>query len=462
MSTSSALPYLGKGAEEVDTSILQVLETALPNTFGNAARSLFMLDEEYTNLNHGSFGAVPRAVHEASDVLARYIECNPDRYIRQEHTARIDTARAVIANHIGVDRDTCVFVPGVAAGIATVLRNFQWTSQDIILCTDTIYDTISSIVKETCKGENRPQRSVFALNLPLSHSSILVQFRQHLESLKNQVQLTVPTGTDSDTTIAGKIIVIVESIASSPGILMPWQEMVQICRSQNAWSVVDAAHSLGQERDLNLNAVDPDFWISNGAKWCYAKRGCAILYVPFRNQDMITSGVLPGLTYKSPGISPTRFVWQFYWSGLMDPVPPVSIAYALKFRQHIGGEIMIQKYCHELAMEGGRRMAEIMNTSVLDSTDFENSGELIANMVNVELPLSSTTMPSDEIYLLFSQELFETYKIFSTCFFWQKKWWTRVSAQIYNEVGDFERLANAFLDICDKFTSTAPTKPQCS
>ncbi|KAJ3990989.1 pyridoxal phosphate-dependent transferase [Lentinula boryana] len=439
--------------EKIDNIVLPpILKTIRPKTFGIEARALFMLDDEYTNLNHGSFGSVPKAVHEASELLSRYIESNPDRFIRLEHSALIDAARAVVAEHIGVDRDTCVFVSSVSAGIATALRSFPWSSQDFIVCSDVIYDTISSSVKEICRGEHRPQRSVFEIKLPLSHASILELFRRHLRSLRAQIQAA---STDIDST-PGKIVVIIESITSSPGILMPWQEMVRICRSEYALSVVDAAHSFGQEVSLDLKAVDPDFWVSNGAKWCYAKRGCAVLYVPFRNQDMVASGVLPGLIYGSPsGISPTRFVWQFYWSGLMDPVPPISIIYAIKFRQQIGGEISIQKYCHELAVRGGRRMAEIVSTTVLDSP--ANNAEVIANMVNVELPLSASTKPSAEIQFLFSQELFETHKLFATCFVWQEKWWSRVSAQIYNEIGDFERLAKALIDVCGKITAARGT-----
>ncbi|KAJ3820741.1 pyridoxal phosphate-dependent transferase [Lentinula raphanica] len=445
------LPPAAKKAD--DAILVPILNATPPKAFGTGdARSLFMLDDEYTNLNHGksprlhqrSFGSVPKAVHEASELLSRHFERNPDWYIREEHPARVDAARAVVAEHLGVDQDTCVFVPSVAAGMATVLRNLSWTSRDVIVCSDVIYDTISSSVKEICQGESSPHRSIFKLQLPLSHSSIIGQFKQHLNSLQTEMEAT----SRSAGTPLGKIVVIIESITSSPGILMPWQEMVRICRDENVWSVVDAAHSLGQEVDLDIGVVDPDFWLTDGAKWGYAKRGCGILYVPYRNQDMITSAYLPGLIFGGPELS-TRFVWQFYWSGLSDPVPPISITYALKFRQQIGGEKMIQKYCHELAMSGGRRMAQIMNTTMLDSSA-ENSGEVVANMVNVELPLSHTIRPSGEVYHLFSQELFETHKVFATCFVWQDKWWTRVSAQIYNQMDDFERLARALLEICRK------------
>ncbi|KAF5392953.1 hypothetical protein D9757_001270 [Collybiopsis confluens] len=424
----------GHASLELDERVNEILEATLPKNYGRDARSLFMMDDAYTNLNHGSFGTVPLSVHQASELHARYVESNPDRYIRAEHCARIDAARAQVAEFVGADPDTCVFIPSVAFGFATILRHFHWTSEDTIVCTDAIYNTISSAVKETCNRDAQPRLSIFALKLPMSHTSILRDFHEHIQSIKAQKQ--------ADGKSEAKIVVVIESITSSPAILMPWKEMVKICRAEKAWSIVDAAHSFGQELDLNLKDADPDFWLANGAKWCYAKRGCAILYVPFRNQDMIASGILPGLMYDSPGSSPTRFVWQFYCRipydsfpiadghtcdstghGLVDPVPPVSIVYAIKFRQRIGGEVNIQKYCHALALAGGKRMAEIMKTTILDSP--EGTGELIANMVNVELPLSANVKPSREIDVFFLEELCDNYKIYATDFFWRGRWWAR-------------------------------------
>jgi hypothetical protein len=66
-----------------------------------------------------------------------------------------------------------------------------------------------------------------------------------------------------------KIVVVLDSIVSNPGVLLPWQEMVKICKEVGAWSVIDAAHSLGQEK-TNLAEVQPDFWVSVSLGFVYS------------------------------------------------------------------------------------------------------------------------------------------------------------------------------------------------
>jgi selenocysteine lyase/cysteine desulfurase len=51
-------------------------------------------------------------------------------------------------------------------------------------------------------------------------------------------------------------------VVSNPGVLLPWKEMVAICKDEGIWSVIDAAHSIGQEVGVNLKESAPDFWVS--------------------------------------------------------------------------------------------------------------------------------------------------------------------------------------------------------
>lgn len=81
----------------------------------------------------GSFGSIPISVDEACNALSKRIESNVDEFIRNKMFTGIDSARSLIANHIGVDKDTCVFVPSVAYGINTILRNFTWSASDVLI-----------------------------------------------------------------------------------------------------------------------------------------------------------------------------------------------------------------------------------------------------------------------------------------------------------------------------------------
>jgi hypothetical protein len=62
--------------------------------------------------------------------------------------------------------------------------------------------------------------------------------------------------------------------------------------------------------------------------------------------------------------------------------PHLNVLSAIDFRITIGGEKKMNDYCHSLAVAGSRKLAEILGTHVLDSTDLE--GELIANMVSLQ------------------------------------------------------------------------------
>lgn len=57
---------------------------------------------------------------------------------------------------------------------------------------------------------------------------------------------------------------------------------------------------------------------------------------------------------------------------------------ALDFRNWLGGEHKINEYCHGLALKGGKRLAEIFGTRVMDP-----EGDLTLNMV-LPLPVNST------------------------------------------------------------------------
>ncbi|KAH7925494.1 PLP-dependent transferase [Leucogyrophana mollusca] len=412
-----------------------------PPSFGHAMHEVFGFDPAYVNLNHGSYGSLPLPVKAVCDDLAAQIEANPDKFIRVLNLAHQTEQRECVAKLIGAEADECVIINNASHGIGTVLRNFEWHEGDIIIGTTTTYGAVSQAIKYLSDIPPHPTVSTFTLLFPTTHTTILEHWRDHIRSITNSA--------NGDILQKRKIVAVIDSIASNPGVRLPWKEMVAICKDAGVWTVVDAAHSIGQELDINLSEAKPDFWVSNCHKWLLAKRGCAVLYVPKRNQHIIKSPIPTPVTYNSPQDDdyegPQDFVKMFEWTGTIDYVPQLSASAALDFRQWIGGEYKINEYCHNLAVAGGRRLAELLGTSVLDP-----EGDLTLNMVNVELPIPGEIEYTDEINILLQHTLLLEWNAYAAHFRHNGKWWTRCSAQIWNEVSDFEVLANAFKDASAK------------
>ena len=179
--------------------------------------------------------------------------------------------------------------------------------------------------------------------------------------------------------------------------------------------------------------------LQNCHKWLSGKRSCAVLYVPerqgnlwthtlegkwifsdvlgiyFRNQHIIKTSIptsdayIPPVNRKTPT---SNFVEQFECKsdflsgfftlshmtiqGMVRLIGRLSsqqrtvriflfslvclftpfLFLALEFRQWLGGEHKINDYCHNLAVEGGKKLADLWGTRLMDPT-----GEFTLNMV---------------------------------------------------------------------------------
>ncbi|KAF4571630.1 hypothetical protein EYR36_008972 [Pleurotus pulmonarius] len=411
-------------------------------TFGHPMLKYFSFEPGYINLNNGSFGSLPKPVAEFCVQHAARVEANPDRYHRLEFAELLTAARARVARLIGADTDECVFVPSTTAGINTILRNIEWNSGDVIIKFSTTYQGVERVARYIADTHPEVTLSTVELTFPISHQEILERFRTHVVGLRASCHSS------------SRIYAIIDSVVSHPGVALPWKEMSQICREEGVWSIIDAAHSIGQEIDIDLASAQPDFWVSNCHKWLFAKRGSTVLYVPKRNQHIIKSALVISWDYPSPKESApaaydTGFVLQHEWPGAIDFSPYLSVCAAIDFREEIGGEQAINEYCHNLALEGGRRLASVLGGRVLDESP---SAELTLNMVNVQLPLPPTPSKElqGEIEGFLEHELLYKYNVSSVHFCHGGSWWVRCSAQIWNEVSDFEYLGSALNKACQE------------
>ena len=87
----------------------------------------------------GSYGTLPLPVLQDSEERAREVEKNPDRFMRVTYTPLLKESRNKVAQFLEVDTDEIVLVPNATHGVNTVLRNFIWNKDDVIIFSMKIY-----------------------------------------------------------------------------------------------------------------------------------------------------------------------------------------------------------------------------------------------------------------------------------------------------------------------------------
>ncbi|KIK61027.1 hypothetical protein GYMLUDRAFT_167026 [Collybiopsis luxurians FD-317 M1] len=394
---------------------------------------------KYLNLNNGSFGALPKVVTEHCKDLTEWQEENTDYYFRVGYRLPLVGVREELAKLVGAsDVDELVMVTNTSTGMSVVLRNFIWESGDIIIRSNTTYGTVYKTVQYIHDTIPGVRISEFQMLFPTTRHTLVNEWRSFIAGVKKHA----PHGK--------KIVAVIDSIVANPGVALPWKEMVKICKDAGIWTVVDGAHSVGQE-PLQLAASGADFFVSSTHKWLGAKRGSAFLWMSNNGaRDLMLSSIPTASSYISPG--PDRplnnFISQNQYNGCIDFTPYLSVHVALQWRQFIGGEEAIQNYCNNLARRGGELLAQKMGTHVLDP-----HGEFTLAMatVNVALPFPREMAEKYDaaVGAALSNKLLSK-NMYAVTYHHNKHWWTRASVQIWNELEDFNVLGNAFVSICSE------------
>ncbi|KAK4051558.1 hypothetical protein OIV83_002698 [Microbotryomycetes sp. JL201] len=432
--------------------------TLVVEEFGRSlARKYFNFQRGWINLNHGSYGVAPKPVLDSFRRHQDRSNSMPDQFMRFEYMKDLDRMRGRLADFVHCDMDDLAIVSNASMGVNSVMRGLttHWQKGDKILYySTTIYEACSATIRYIIDSHPHLELETVpvVLKYPMSHGDVIEATKQAI--------------LDNERKGGGKIrLALVDAISSNPGVVVPWHDLVKLFKEHDILSLVDAAHEIGQ-MPVNLRESKPDFWVSNCHKWLLAHRGCAVLYVSKPYQHLVHS-IPTGHYYRNrlEGKAAEDPAWhlEFEWNGTIDFSPILSTVDALDFRKDVlGGEERITKYCHELALEGGRAFAEILGTETMENKDPEKDGQLVANMINVRLPIdlpSADLEPKERLKRIahirttFHAEQCKR-KTMVPFFIHDDKPWTRLSAQVYTEVQDFVDVANIVKQVCEQLNAS--------
>lgn len=381
------------------------------------------IDPALTFLNHGSYGAVPRRVLDAQSRLRQRMERDAVRFYKVDLEHLMDGVREVLGAFVHCDPAGIGPVPNATMGIATVLANTPLQPGDEILITDHEY---MSGINELQRIASKTGARVVSARIPFP-----VQSAAEIES-------AVMQAVSPRTKLA-----MISHITSTTSLIFPVESIVPKLKALGIDVLVDGAHSPGQI-PLDLAALDPTYFVGSLHKWISAPKGTAFLYVAKHKREGFRPVFLSSRGHK---IRPDRalFLRDFDYHGTLDYsgflVVPEAIAYLGRLLP--GGWPELIDRNHELALKGRAIVCNAIgaNPAAPDS--------MIGCMASIVLPeaapemQSRTTIYDDPL----QDNLVHKHGVVTPI--WRlastNQRVVRLSAQAYNTVDQYEKLAEALV-----------------
>ena len=377
----------------------------------------WLLDPEAVYLNHGTVGVTPRRVLDAQQAMRSAIERQPARFMLRElmsldavppaRPTRMRAAAAAVAGFLGANGDDIVFVDNASTGVNAVLRSLRLQAGDEILVLDQAYGAVARTAAFVAREQGARVVTV-ALPFPADDESACVA----------AIEAAITPRTR---------IAILDHITSETALVMPLARMATLCRGAGVPVLADSAHAPGAI-DVDIPALGVDWYAANLHKWAFAPRGCGVLWArPGRRE-----GLHPGVI--SWGLD-VGWHQEFDWTGTRDPTPFLCAPAGIAFMTGFLGVQAMREYNHGLAWRAAQRLCARWGLP------WVTPEAMIGCMATVPLPARLGTSAADAArlkdWLLFERQ------IEAPIVARGEQLWVRVSAQVYNEDEDIERLATA-------------------
>jgi isopenicillin-N epimerase len=268
---------------------------------------LWSLDPAIAYLNHGSFGACPRAVLEAQAELRARLERQPSQLFR-DLLPMLDAARARLAEFVGADADDLAFVTNATTGVSTVTASLRLGPGDELLTTDHAYNACRNALR---LHEARGVR-VVVVSVPFPIAS------------PRQVTELVLAAVTPRTRFA-----LIDHVTSPTGLVYPVETLVPALAARGIDTLVDGAHAPGM-LPLDLRALGAAWYTGNCHKWLCGPKGAAFLHVRRDRQQGLMPLVI-GHGFNAQGTDRSRFRHLFDWPGTHDPSPYLCVPVAIRY-----------------------------------------------------------------------------------------------------------------------------------
>jgi isopenicillin-N epimerase len=381
--------------------------------FGASTRDAFLLEPGIAYLNHGSYGATPRVVLAAAERWRQRLESQPVRFMQRELPAALRKAADRLAAFMGTRGADLVFVENATAGANAVLRSLDFQRGDELLTTTHVYAAVRKTMQYVASRTGAVPVEA-PLPFPVAHEDEIVAAVTRRFSPKTR-------------------LLVLDHITSPTALILPVHRVVAAAKARGIAVLIDGAHAPGMLA-LDIPSLGADFYVGNCHKWLFAPKGCAFLWASPRVQGSIHPLVI------SHGYG-AGFRAEFDWVGTRDPASWLAVEAALDFIETIGADAPRARN-HTLLREAATMLAQRWGS------DIGAPFAMLGSMASVALPARGRLAPlppTPESAATVHAYLWEMHRVEVPVIAFADRLWVRISAQIYNEIADYRRLADALM-----------------
>uniref|UniRef100_A0A7S4FCK6 Aminotransferase class V domain-containing protein n=1 Tax=Chrysotila carterae TaxID=13221 RepID=A0A7S4FCK6_CHRCT len=239
-------------------------------------------------------------------------------------------------------------------------------------------------------------------------------------------------------------VVVFDHVTSNTALQLPVAKLVRLCREHGVFSVVDGAHSLGSISRLNVEEIGADFFCGNLHKWWCNVRGCGFLHVRADAPELHPCVEPPVVSH---GYGEGGMASDFLWQGAGDYAPMLAVTATAEWWGPQGVELAISRN-RELLSAAAHLLSGAWQTRTLLPTGSPLSANTMS-LVQVPMPRrgahAHTSADGKALQdALFRQGIECPIKTIDG------ELYVRISAGVYNQLHEYQRLANEVRKIISK------------
>ncbi len=396
----------------------------------SVCRKQWLLASNVAYLNHGSFGATPKAVLNEQQRIQFEMEREPVQFMLRTVPDMMWKSQMALAKFTNSQPEDIVLMENATTAVNTVFSNIDFQPGDEIIFVNQVYGACRKTAELYAKRTGATCREVV---LPTCVTDAQKIADLLIEAWTPRVRL-----------------LLIDHICSPTGWVLPIESVVSFFEGKGTSVLVDGAHALGQ-LPLDLDALGSSYYVANAHKWLCTPKGSAMLHVRRDRQHGFTPLVLSHWVDWSNTTQDRRyspFQMAFAWTGTRDVSASLTIPFALNWMDNLhpeGWSGLMKENTHRSRMWRKRLSDEFAQPLLCPDSMVGHMGclllpESIVVSKDVDVPIGQRLSPLWDV-------LYSEYGIEVVVFPVEHRHCLRFSIQRYVADADMTRLLDALKEL---------------